>query len=140
MALSPFDETESERVEEVDATPEPSKTYRLNMETNEIGGLIDGEEALRQFIEKAIRTARGRFLIYTDDFGTELDDLIGANVTQEFIEMEIPDVITDALIYDDRIAEVTDFEFERDGDKLFVSFRVVTVDGDNLNEGVTINV
>lgn len=138
MALSPLQEAEEERVEEVDATPGPSKTYRLNKTTNEIGGRIDGDEALRQFIEKTIRTARFRFLIYDEDYGSELDDLIGEDVTQELIETEIPAVITEALVYDDRIADVTDFVVMRQGDQLYVSFRVITTTGDELIEEVAI--
>ncbi|KQL18863.1 DUF2634 domain-containing protein [Cytobacillus solani] len=133
MALSPFQPIE-ERVDAVDeiTTVEPSKTYRLSYESNEISGLIDGEEALRQFIIKAITTARFRFLIYDEQYGSELDELIGADVSLELLQMEIPRVITEALIYDDRVADVTDFEVTRDGDKLFVSFRVVTTEGEDV--------
>lgn len=133
MALSPFQPIE-ERVVTTDeiATVEPSKTYRLSYESNEISGLIDGEEALRQFIVKAITTARFRFLIYDEQYGSELDELIGADVSLELLQMEIPRVITEALIYDDRVADVTDFEVTRDGDKLFVSFRVITSEGEDV--------
>lgn len=133
MALSPFQPIE-ERVDAVDeiAAIEPSKTYRLSYESNEISGLIDGEEALRQFIVKAITTARFRFLIYDEQYGSELDELIGADVSLELLQMEIPRVITEALIYDDRVADVTDFEVTRDSDKLFVSFRVVTTEGEDV--------
>lgn len=134
MALSPFEPIE-ERVIEANETEivEPSKTYRLSYETSEIGGLIDGEDALRQFIVKAIRTARFRFLIYDDQYGSELEELIGADVSLELLQMEIPRVITEALIYDDRVADVVDFEIVRESDKLFVSFRVVTTTGDNVD-------
>lgn len=127
MALSPL-QTIEQRVLTVDEQEiiEPSKTYRLGYDTNEISGLIDGEEALRQFIIKAIRTARFRFLIYDNQYGSELEELIGSDVSLELLQTEIPRVITDALIYDDRVADVVDFEIVRESDRLFVSFRVVT--------------
>jgi hypothetical protein len=133
MALSPFEPID-ERVIAVDeeSTIGPSKTYRLSYDSNKIGGLIDGEEALRQFVVKAIRTARYRYLIYDDQYGSELEELIGADVSIELIQTEVSRIITDALIYDDRVAEVVDFEVTRDNDKLFVSFRVVPTSGGDI--------
>jgi phage baseplate assembly protein W len=136
MALSPLEPVDI--IEEVEAQPEPSKTYRLDLESGEIGGLVDGDEALRQFIAKAIRTARFRFLIYDDDYGSELEDLIGEDVTPELLESEIPRVITEALIYDDRVAEVADFRIVRDGDKVTVSFTVIQTNGEEISEEVAI--
>jgi hypothetical protein len=133
MALSPFQPlNERVIVSEENPTIAPSKTYRLSYESNQIKGWIDGEDALRQFILKAIKTTRFRFFIYDSQYGSELEDLIGADVPMELLQTEIPRIITDTLIYDDRIADVVDFEITRDNDKLSVSFRVVTVTGGNL--------
>jgi uncharacterized protein (DUF1786 family) len=43
--------------------------------------------------------------------------------------MEIPRLIEEALIYDDRISAVTDFEIEKKDDAFFVSFIVETDEG-----------
>lgn len=137
MALSPLQPIETATVEEI-IQPAPSKTYQLNENTNEISGLIDGETALRQFIVKAIRTARFRFLIYDDQYGSELEDLIGADISQNLLNVEIPRVVRETLIYDDRIDDVVDFGIVRDSDKLYVSFRVVLTDGTNITEEVTL--
>lgn len=58
--------------QEAEDTLEPSKTYRLDIENGRIGGLIDGEEALRQFIKKAIMTARNRYIAYDEDYGCDI--------------------------------------------------------------------
>jgi Protein of unknown function (DUF2634). len=137
MALSPLQPTD-ERAEATPPTPEPSLTYRLDYENGTIGGFIDGDEALRQFVIKAIQTARFRYLIYDDQYGSELEDLIGADVTDAFLNEEVPRVIREALIYDDRIADVRDFAVRREGDGVFVEFTVVKTDGDTLTEEVTI--
>jgi phage baseplate assembly protein W len=128
MALSPL-QPEEERVEVVTPTPEPSLTYRLDLEKGEIGGLIDGDEALRQFVSKAIRTARYRYLIYDDEYGSELEDLIGSDVTEAFLNEEIPRIIREALIYDDRIADVRDFNIQREGDGVYIEVTVEKTDG-----------
>jgi Protein of unknown function (DUF2634) len=137
MALSPL-QPEEERVEVVTPTPEPSLTYRLDLEKGEIGGLIDVDEALRQFVSKAIRTARYRYLIYDDDYGSELEDLIGSDVTEAFLNEEIPRIIREALIYDDRIADVRDFNIQREGDGVYIEFTVEKTDGGTLTEEVTL--
>jgi hypothetical protein len=65
MALSPLQPIE-EQTETTVVTTEPTKTYKLDFENGVIGDFIDDDEALRQFIYKAIRTARFRYLIYDD--------------------------------------------------------------------------
>jgi hypothetical protein len=138
MALSPLRPVEVTTDDQTTTQPAPSRTYQLNANKNEISGLIDGETALRQFIVKAMRTARFRFLIYDDQYGSEIEDLIGADVSQELLNVEVPRIIRETLVYDDRIDDVVDFEITRDSDKLLVSFRVVVADGTSFNQEVTI--
>jgi phage baseplate assembly protein W len=137
MALSPLQQI-SERIVVVTDTSGPSKTYAFNFDTGEIGGIVDEEKAIRQFVRKTITTPRFRFLIYDDQYGCELENLIGQDVTNEYLEHDIPRMITEALVYDDRISNVTDFVITRDSDKVYVSFTLVTSDGTLINEEVTI--
>jgi phage baseplate assembly protein W len=131
MALSPL-QPQEERSEVVTQPPEPSLTYKLDETNGTISELIDGDEAIQQFIAKAIRTARFRYLIYDDDYGSELEDLIGEDVTDAFLNEEIPRVIREALIYDDRIADVRDFIITRKGDEVYIEFTVEKTDGGTL--------
>ncbi|MCR8997962.1 DUF2634 domain-containing protein [Brevibacillus laterosporus] len=128
MALSPLQRLE-DRVIQSEPEVQPTLTYSLDFDMGDIGGMIDGETAVRQFIRKAIITARFRFPIYDGEYGCELVDLIGEDLPNELLRSEIPRVITEALIYDDRIDDVYDFEIEREADKLTVSFYVDTTDG-----------
>jgi hypothetical protein len=141
MALIPDNETDilDEFLSE-ETEPQPSKTYYLDFENGRIGPMIDGDLALRQFVFKAIMTPRSRYLIYDDEYGTELEDLIGADVTDAFLQEEIPRVIRDALVYDDRIADVRDFVVRREKDGVFIEFTIEKVDGETLTltEEVTI--
>ncbi|MBD2867735.1 DUF2634 domain-containing protein [Paenibacillus arenilitoris] len=126
MALSPLQRPE-ERFVQVKAAPAPSKTYSLDFDTGEVGTrFIDGEEALRQWISKAIQTARYRYLIYNGQYGCELESLLGQDISQELLKSEITRVITEALIYDDRVQDVTGFAITRDSDKLYVTFTVLS--------------
>ena len=127
MALSPLDDVDAEVTDIVtEAGVLPSRTYALDLDTGDMGGIIDGTDAIKQFIVKAILTARFRFPIYDSDYGSELEELIGSNVSSALLQTEIPRVITETLIYDDRITDVYDFEIFQEADKLFVSFVVDT--------------
>ena len=45
-------------------TVSPTKTWRFNNRTGRIEDEITDEDALEQFVVKALRTARNRFMIY----------------------------------------------------------------------------
>jgi hypothetical protein len=135
MALSPL-QSEELRVIEVATEIEPSQTYKLG--ENTIGGLIDGDEAIHQFVAKAVRTTRDRFLIYDDQYGCEIDGLIGADLSQELLQTEVPRLIREALIYDGRITDVTNVEINRLNERLYITFSVVTINDVIINEEVTI--
>lgn len=129
MALSPLSKQE-ERFVLVQPEPRPSRTYGLDFDSGEFTGQwVDGMEALRQFIRKAIITARYRYLIYNGQYGCELDSLLGQDISQELLKSEIARVITEALIHDDRIEGVSRFQIIRHGDELDVTFLVQTRDG-----------
>ncbi|MFZ4454343.1 DUF2634 domain-containing protein [Salibacterium aidingense] len=110
-------------------TRQPSKTWRLDFENGRIRRPIDGERAIRQFVRKTLMTERFRYAIYSADHGSELESLIGANITDNLKNVEIPRLVREALVVDDRIADVTNFEVERDKDAVFVTFDVVTAAG-----------
>lgn len=135
MALSPI--ASSSRATKVAKVVAPSKTYALDLETGDIGAVVDGAEAVRQFIRKAIATARFRFMAYGPEYGCELDELIGQDIPLSLLQAEIPRVIREALIYDGRINDVDGFVITRDSDKLYVSFNAYTTEG-VINEGVTL--
>lgn len=140
MALTPINIDELNGTD-VAGTAEigPSKTYRLNFKTGEIEGIIDDDEAVLQFIQKAIMTARSRFFIYDDEYGCELEDIIGKNVSGELLEEEVPRLIKEAIEYDDRIESASNFVIERSGDQLQVTFNVALTNG-KVFEGVSVSV
>jgi hypothetical protein len=108
----------------------PYHTYKLDFDTGEIeDSMIDGEQALIQFVQKAILTPRFRYLIYNDQYGCEIDDLLGQDIPYELLESEITRFIKEALIYDDRILDVKDFVIRRESNQVFVTFTVLTKEG-----------
>lgn len=101
---------------------QPSLTYRMDVANERIVGKIDGIEAVKQAVYKALSTERYDYLIYSWNYGIETKDLFGRDM--DYCKSELKRRIPEALTQDDRIDSVSDFEFEVDGNKLTVFFVV----------------
>jgi hypothetical protein len=119
-------------IEEV--TEQTSKTYYLNIEKNTIANFCDGIEAMKQTIYCILNTERFEHLIYSWNYGIELKHLIGENTT--FVIPELERVIQEALLQDDRISEVNNFEFNVEKNSIIVKFTVTTTVGEIQAEKV----
>ncbi len=106
----------------------PSLTWKIRQDEEQLRGSIDDIEAMRQAIDKILRTERYRFLIYDWNYGIELEDLIGQNAT--YVIPELKRRIEDALLADDRVTAVTDFSFAQEKDSVSAQFLVHTIFGD----------
>ena len=89
-----------------------------------INGYIDGIDAIIQAIYLILNTERYKYVIYSWDYGVELVDLFGRPMP--YVMSELPRRIKEALIQDNRISDVVDFEFEVNHHKLFTTFNVIT--------------
>ncbi len=86
---------------------QPSRTYAVNWHTGRVEGFADGLEAMRQAIYKILMTERFDYLIYSWDYGVEMNRLLGQSAQEA--EGEIERVISEALLADARITAVTNF-------------------------------
>lgn len=122
--------TASILTEEIVETTSPSRTYKIAItftDTDRINGYIDDVEAIKQAIYLILNTERYQFIIYSWDYGIELLDLFGKPMS--YVTAELPRRVKEALTQDDRIDNVTDFTFEKEGKKLHATFTVVTALG-----------
>lgn len=109
---------------------QPSKTYRLSLDGKRVRGYADGLEAVKQAIDKALRTARYKNIIYDETYGSELHSvLLDPSTTKEFIEVSFPRLIREALSGDTRILGVSGFSFEYGKDSVTVRFTANTIFG-----------
>ena len=109
-------------LEDIEIEDLPTNTFLV--EEDQVAGMNDGIEAMRQAVET---TKRFNHQIYTENFGIELDDLIGED--PDYIESTLPERVRDAFSVDDRILSEENYVFEVMGDSMRVSFDVVTVFG-----------
>lgn len=119
----------NELTQDFDYITQPSKTYKLNIENNTIsGGYVYEKEAIKQTIYCILNTERYDYLIYSWNYGVEIKNLIGEHLT--YVIPELERVIEEALLQDDRIEEVNNFNFEIvSKNELLVTFEVVTIEG-----------
>lgn len=88
---------------------------------------VYGIESLKVWIEKTMRTEQFRFAIYEDDeYGVQLENLIGSNYPRDFIEAEIKREVTEALTRHPHINAIENWSFERDGKLMRIWFTVIT--------------
>ncbi len=110
-------------------TTQPSYTYHVRYESDgQIRGFCDGIDAMKQAIYKIINTERYQYIIYSWNYGIELRDLFGQPIP--FVYAEVQRRIKEALLQDDRITAVTDFEFSNNDGDVAVHFNVSTIYGD----------
>lgn len=114
---------------------ESSKNYKMKIEQNLISGYVDELEAMKQVVYKILNTERYEYLIYSWNYGIELADLIGEPTSYVCAELERR--ITEALIQDDRIEAIDNFEYDYSKKGIVnVTFVVHTIYGDFVTEKV----
>lgn len=104
-----------------------TKTWKLDLEKNQFSGTIDGVEAVKQAVYFTLNTERFRYPIFTWNYGVEIDNLIGK--PRSYVEPLIGKRITEALIEDDRITAVDDFNYSWTRSSLLLTFTVYTIYG-----------
>ena len=117
-------------------TSSGTKSYMFDFENGDFavrdGKLIecDGIDAIKVWIEKILRTEKGRYPIYDNtEYGCHLEDLIiGNSYTAEFIEAELKREIEDALKQNPQITSVTNFNITRNTNAITVTPEVVLND------------
>ena len=108
----------------------PSRTLKMEHDWKTITGTIDQIQAVEQDVFLILTTERYQWLIFSWDYGVELQNLIGKD--PEYCIPEIERRIREALLQDDRITAVENFEFELNKRKVLTTFTVISIFG-NIN-------
>lgn len=129
------------------STTDLGTTYQFDFNTGEFV-MVDGKlvaisdtTALKQWVEKLLRTERFVYAIYARDdkneYGVTLEDLIGSVLPRAFVEAELKREITEAVTRHPRITSITGLTTAQEGSKLSVAFTLVLDDGST--EEVTVS-
>ena len=115
----------------------PNKSYRMKIADEKILGNIDELDAIAQACYKILNTERYQYVIYSWNYGIELQDLFGKPIP--YVYSELPRRIKEALTQDDRINSVEDFELSYDKGNVLAKFTVKTNLGNiEMEKGVNI--
>lgn len=122
----------------IEITEQPTMTHRMNREKEYIKGKTDETEAMKQAVYKILMTERYGSIIYSGDYGIELADLFGQPVS--YVCPELERRITEALLWDKRIENVDNFEFDLSKKGVVsVRFIVHTIFG-SFETGIEVNI
>lgn len=105
--------------------------YCIDFENKTISSKkLEDNEAIKIWIYKVLRTNRYHHVIYSWDFGQELESLIGNGYQEGYINSEAKRYIIEALSVHPKIKRCYNFEFEFKRDVLKIKFNVGTVFGE----------
>lgn len=105
----------------------PSLTYAIDWERGVISGKVNGLAAVRQAVVKILRTERFEHLIYGPDYGMEWKLVLGKD--RLLARAEAKRLLTEALLQDERITELSDFRTVFEGDAMTAECTVHTLYG-----------
>lgn len=116
-------------VEVIEQKDQTSRTYKIDFSSGRVGGFIDETNAMKQAIIKILQSERFLYLIYSWNYGIEMNAIVGKSY--QVIASEIKRIIREALLEDKRITDVYDITAEQiDKRTLSVRFTASTVFGE----------
>ncbi len=92
--------------------------------------VVEGAEAIKTWVWKALVTERARYEIYSWDFGSEVESLIGQPYTDELKRAEAVRYVREALEINPYITEVTAASVDFDNGVLTIDVTADTVYGE----------
>ena len=96
--------------------------------------IVEGNEAIKVWIYKAIKTVRYQYPIYSWDYGCEISSLIGQKYTKGLTKSEAERYIKEAILINPYITDVKIIDINFSEDILSVSIQVDTIYGEvNVN-------
>ena len=93
--------------------------------------IIEGNEAIKVWIYKALLTPRYSYSIYSWDYGSELLDLIGKAYTSSLTKEEAKRYIKEALLINPYILEVDVLDTTFKNDLLSADIKITTIYGES---------
>ena len=112
------------------------REYAWDFEKNEfklVDGkfqVVEGLEAIKIWVYKTLLTPRFRYPIYTENYGNDLEDLIGSGYSKEAVESEANRLLYEALMVNPYIDSIENVSVTFEGDSLGIDFTVVTPYGE----------
>lgn len=101
--------------------------------------LVEKDEALRIWLYHVLRVARYRYAAHFQEYGNELEELVGTAGNREIMESEIRRYIKEAVMACPYIQEISNFSFSWRVGGCTVSFQVISIYGRFTHESEVYN-
>lgn len=144
MSVFPFtvDVPELEdREEELPVFRELAYNYEKNCLLRKGGKpyLLEKDDALQVWIYKALKTKRFVWPAYTHAYGSEIENVVGLSNDKDIIDSEIKRYITETLMVNPYLQELSDFTFAHERDIVTAGFVVTSIYGRFTHESEVYN-
>lgn len=107
---------------------EVTRTYKVDSYNKRIIGTTDGQPAIEQAILKNFDTERFAYVIYSKNYGIELEKYIGKDY--DFIRSDLQRAIEECLLVDARIYAINNLQFTQEGlDYMSITMDIETEQG-----------
>lgn len=117
-----------------------AKEYAWDFNTNDFiynngkNVIVEGNEAVKVWIYKTLKTTRYNHLAYTWDYGNEFDTLIGKRYSNEYIQSEVERLLKECLLINPYIKELSNIKATMEHRTLHIDFTATTIYGEvNIN-------
>lgn len=87
--------------------------------------IVEGLEAVKTWCWKALHTDRYKHLIYTWEYGLDMEQFMG-EAFNSLTKVEIIREITEGLMQNEYVTNVDDFNISKEKKKVFVEFNINT--------------
>lgn len=107
---------------------EVTRTYKVDYYNKRIIGTTDGQPAIEQAILKNFDTERFAYVIYSKNYGIELEKYIGKDY--DFIRSDLQRAIEECLLVDARIYAINNLQFTQESlDYMSITMDIETEQG-----------
>lgn len=102
-----------------------SKREFVTNVNNQVLTAEDESEILKETVSKILYDDRYKYLIYSDDYGNEINNILAQDLTEEVLISEIKRAYTEALAYHPKIESIEDMNVYVENNKIYAEFTVV---------------
>ena len=88
--------------------------------------IVEGIEALKIWIWKALKTSKFTYPIYSDAYGQELEKMVGKGLSKSLAESEAKRLTLECLKENEHILSIKNFKINKVKDILNITFTAIT--------------
>lgn len=113
------------------------REYKINFSSGELitndhekNIIVEKDEALKIWIWKVLQTSKNKWKIYSNNYGNELETLIGKGYSKELVDSEVSRYLEECLLANPYIKSIENINVDFEGSKLTINVKTKTIYGE----------